>query len=186
MSYLPIREVCYGLRAYYQEADEAEKVVIECAIAAAAADAVGGIIPIVAIPATIISCFAAVWVMYGRICSKLGISIGENTLKILARAVLANIAGNLGGGILAFLAGMLIPGAAILTSAVVAFIAVYLAGLVFLKLLLKLAEKSEDPYSFSDISESEMKKTAKSTKVSKEDFEAAKNVFEETKKQGEN
>lgn len=29
MSYLPIREVCCGLRAYYQEADEAAKNVFE-------------------------------------------------------------------------------------------------------------------------------------------------------------
>ena len=29
MSYLPIKEACNGLRAYYREADEAEKVIIE-------------------------------------------------------------------------------------------------------------------------------------------------------------
>ena len=82
--------------------------------------------------ATITSCFGAVWVMYGKLCAVLGISLKENVLKILARAALANIAANLGAALIAMFAGMFIPGASVVVSAAVAFIAVYLAGVVFL------------------------------------------------------
>lgn len=75
-------------------------------------------------------------------------------------------------------AGMFIPGASILASAAVSFIAVYLAGIVFLRLILKMAQKSSDPYTFSDISSSEMKAAARNITVTKEDLNAAKAVYE--------
>ena len=177
MSHLPIKETAYALKSYYSEAEETEKIIIDCALVAAGADAVGSVIPGLAIPATIVTCFGAVWVMYGKLCDKLGISLKENVLKLLAKAVLANIAANLGGAIATLLAGMLIPGASIVASAVVAFLTVYLAGLVFLQLILKLAKQSNDPYSFNDISKSEMKKSLKETKVGVEDLEVAKQAY---------
>jgi hypothetical protein len=178
MSYLPIKEAAYVLKDYYPNADETEKVIINCALVAAGADAVGGVLPGLAVPATIIACFGTVWVMYGQLCGKLGISLKENVLKLLARAALANIAANLGGVIAGVAAGMLIPGASILASALVSFLTVYLAGLVFLQLIGKLAEKSSDPRSFSDLSPSEMKKTVRETKVSKDDLNAARKAYE--------
>ena len=181
MSYLPIKEAAYALKSHYPNADETEKIIINCAVVAAGADAVGGVIPGLAIPATIVSCFGAVWVMYGKLCTKLGISLKENVLKLLARAALANIAANLGGAIAALIAGMLIPGASIIASAVVAFLTVYLAGLVFLQFILKLADKSNDPYAFSDISTEEMKNTVKDTKVGMDDLDAARKAFEDNK-----
>ena len=181
MSYLPVKEAAYALKAYYPNADQLEKTIINCALVAAGADAVGGIIPVFSIPATIIGCIGAVWVMYGKLCKQLGITLEKKVLKILARAALANIAGNLGGAIAALVAGMLIPGASILASAVVAFISVYLAGLVFLKLVLKLAKKSKNPYSFSDINTREMKQALKNTPVSKDDLDAAKQAYTDNK-----
>ena len=103
-------------------------------------------------------------------------------LKILARAALANIAANLGAALIAMFAGMFIPGASVVVSAAVAFIAVYLAGVVFLALILKLAEKSSDPYGFSDISEKEMKNEVSGTKLTKDDLNAAKDAFDRNKK----
>lgn len=178
MSSIPVKEVIYALKEYYPNADETEKIIINCAVVAAGADAVAGILPGLAVPATIISCFGAVWVMYGKLCKELGISLKENVLKLLARAVLANLAANLGGLIAAMVAGMFIPGAAILASAVVVFVGVYLAGIVFLQLILKMAEKSNDTKYFSDISIREMKETVKKTKVGKEDLEVARKVYE--------
>ena len=181
MSYFPIKETAYALRSYYADAEETEKIIIDCALVAAGADAVGSIIPGLSIPATIITCFGAVWVMYGKLCDKLGISLKKNMLKLLARAALANITANLGGAILGLLAGMMIPGGSILASAAVAFLTIYLAGLVFLQLVLKLAKQSNDPYSFSDISASEMQKALKETKVGIEDLEAARQAYEANK-----
>lgn len=181
MSTYMIKELTYGLRDYYHHADETEQIILNAALAAATADAVGGMIPGLAIPATIISCFGAVWAMYGSLCSKLGISLKENTLKLLAKAALANITANLGGVLVAMFAGMFVPGASILVSAAVSFIAVYLAGVVFLRLILNMAQKSNDPYTFSDISASEMKKKVHNIAVSTDDLKTAKIVYETSK-----
>ena len=173
----PMVMVTQALREFYKNADDANKIIMTAALTAAGADAIGGAIPGLSIPATIISCFGAVWVMYGAICRTLGITMKDKALKLLARAALANIAANLGGAIAALIAGMLVPGGSILASAIVAFLTVYLAGLVFLKTLAKLAAASSDPYTFSDMSESDMKKAMKDTKLSRDDLEAARNAY---------
>lgn len=49
-------------------------------------------------------------------------------------------------------------------------------------LILKLAEKSSDPYGFSDISEKEMKNEVSGTKLTKDDLNAAKDAFDRNKK----
>ena len=105
----------------------------------------------------------------------------ENVLKLLAKAAIANIAANLGGALIAMFAGMFIPGAAIFVSAAVSFITVYLAGIVFLELILKMAEKSLDLHTFSDISEADMKKTVSETKLSKDDLKEARNAYDRDK-----
>lgn len=83
---------------------------------------------------------------------------------------------------IAMFAGMFIPGASVIVSAAVAFIAVYLAGIGFLVLILKLAEKSSDSYAFSDISEKEMKNEVSGTKLTRDDLNAAKDAFDGNKK----
>ena len=169
------------LKDYYNHANETEQIILKAAMAAAAADAVGGMVPGLAVPATIISCFGAVWAMYGTLCSKLGICLKDNVLKLLAKAVLANITANLGGALVVMFVGMFVPGAAIPMSAIVSFISVYLAGIVFLRLILKLAQKSSDPYTFSDISTNELEKEVRRVKVSKDDLKGAKAVYEKNK-----
>ena len=181
MSYMPIKDICYALKDHYYNAEMTEKIIINCALVAAGADAVGGLIPGLAIPATIVACFGTVWVMYGKLCDTLGITLSEKILKVLARAALANIAANLGGVFIAMFAGMMLPGASIAASAVTAFVTVYLAGMIFLQLILQLAEQSKDPYSFKDISTDEFKKGVENTKVGKEDLEAARKIYNENK-----
>ena len=169
--------VADALQVFYENADEANKIIMTAALTAAGADAIGGIIPGLAIPATIVSCFGAVWVMYGAICRKLGITMKDKALKLLARAALANIAANLGGAIAALIAGMLVPGGSVVASAIVSFVTVYLAGLVFLKTLAKMAAVSSDPHTFSDMSESDMKQAMRETSVTREDLEAARRAY---------
>ena len=169
--------VADALQVFYENADEANKIIMTAALTAAGADAIGGIIPGLAIPATIVSCFGAVWVMYGAICRKLGITMKDKALKLLARAALANIAANLGGAIAALIAGMLVPGGSVVASAIVSFVTVYLAGLVFLKTLAKMAAASSDPQGFSDMSEGDMKRAMKEAKVTREDLESARKAY---------
>ena len=170
-----------GLKCHYNNAEETEKNIITCAFTAATADDLGGAIPGLAVVTTIISCVGAVWVMYGKLCSCLWIKMRDNTLKLLARAALANIAGNLASVLLSMAATLLIPGGSIAASAIITFLVVYLAGLAFLQMVLNLAEKSNDPYAFSDISDGEMKRKMKETKFTAEDLEAAKQSFQENR-----
>ena len=177
MANVQMKQIASSLSHYYPNAEDMENIIVNYALVAASADMVSGIIPGLAVPATIISCFGAVWVMYGKLCNEMGITLKENVLKLLARAALTNIVANLGGVIAGMLVGMLIPGASILASALTVFITVYLAGQIFLELILKLAQKSKDPLTFSDISASEMKREVKNTKVSADDLNAAKSVY---------
>lgn len=176
-----LKQIVKDLERYYKDAKQTEKTILNCAIAAAAVDAAGSIIPGLAIPAVIISCFGAVWVMYGKLCHDLGIEIGQSVLKLLARAILANIVANVGGTILAVLGGLFIPGASVAVSAVITFITLYIAGTIFLHLILRMAQKSNDPVSFSDISADEMKKMAKEITPTKDTLNEAKAAYEENK-----
>lgn len=88
---------------------------------------------------------------------------------------------NLGSVIIGAVAGMLIPGASIPVSAIVTFITVYLSGMMFLQLILKMAQKSTNLHTFSDISTDEMKKTVSNVKLSKDDLEAAKKIYDSHK-----
>lgn len=174
---MSIKELASALKIYYANAEEAEKIILTSAALAAAADAVGSWVPVLAVPAAIVSSFGAVWHMYAKLCKKLDISIKENVLKLLARAALANIAANLGSVIVTMLVSIMIPGASIAASAITVFLAVYLAGLIFLRFLLKLAEKSADPHSFSDMSKSDMKEVLSGVSVTKADLNDARAAY---------
>lgn len=170
-----------SLKKYYPDAEATKKIILNCALVAAAADAAGSIIPGVAVIAVITSCFGAIWVMYGKLCSALNITLKKNTLKLLARAAISNIIVNIGSAIIAFVASLLIPGASIVISAMIIFVSVYCAGYLFLNMISKLAIKSRDPNAFTDISVVEMKKCIKEQKLTKEDLEDATNVFRENR-----
>ncbi len=177
--YIPSMDVLIkSLSRKYANAYEVKKIILSCAAVAAGADAIGGVIPVISIPATIISCSGAVLVMYKKICDKLGIVIKEKVLKILSRAALVNITVHLGGSIAGLIAGMLIPGTSVIVAVVVSYLAVYLSGIVFLNMICKLAEKSSDPYSFSDVSEKEMKNTVRNSKVNQNNLEEARKARE--------
>lgn len=180
MSNYYLKEAVYLLKAYYANAEETERIILSCALAAAGADAVGGLFPVLSVPMLVVSCMGAVWAMYGSICAKLNITIKGNVLKILARAALSNIIANLGGFLAAYLVAAFVPVAGAAASAMLTFATVYLAGYIFLQMLLKLAQKSSDPYTFSDIDESCMKDTIKSVNV---DQNVAKEAFAAKKKE---
>lgn len=169
------------LGRYYEKAEETIRIITRCALVAGAANVVGGVIPGVAVVTTIISCVGAVWTMYVKLCQELKISLSEKALKLLARAVVSNIAANLGGALVAMLAAMLLPVGSVAASALVGFVTVYLAGIVFLKLILKLAEKTGDPHSFNGIDANSMKREVADFKVTQEDLEEAKKVFDENR-----
>ena len=174
MSKLSMEETLNGLSKYYPKAEDAEVVVIECALTAAAATAIGSIVPGLALPATIISCYGAVWMMYARLCSLLEIKLEKRVLKLLARAALSNIAANLGGTVMVIGAGLFFPGTSVVTSAVISYSTIFLAGLVFLRLLLRMAVQSNDPSTLCDISDKELQEEMWAEKPDEADLNAAR------------
>ena len=140
---MPMKEIAYSLKDYYARANEVEKIIISCALAAAGASAVGGIIPVLEIPALIVSCVGAVWAMYAKVCNCLGIKISENILKFLASAALSNIATNLIGVFAAEFMLTFIPGLSSMAGAILTFSCVYLAGLMFMQMLLAMAKQGK-------------------------------------------
>ena len=166
------------LMNYYTSAEEAKKIILNCSLVAAGACAVGSTIPVLAIPAIIVGCFGAVWVMYGKICNKLGISIRENALKLLARAALTNISTNLISVFAIELLSTFIPGIGTVTGSLVSFATVYLAGVMFMELILGMAKKN---ISFDNVNENELKRAMKNIEVSADDVKDVKNVYAESK-----
>ena len=172
-----LRDVVYGLKYYYSQASEAEKIVVGGATVAAGASAIGGFIPFFEIPALIISCVGAVWAMYLSICDCLNIPIGKNILKVLASAALSNIAGNLASVFAVELITCMIPGIGSAAGAAATFACVYLAGIMFLNMLLALAKKGLIAKDLGKVSEKDLKSVLADQTPTKESVKEAKNVF---------
>ncbi len=174
MNSSPIRQIIFPLSKYYANAKETEKIITDCAQAAARVNTVVSFIPVLSVPATIVSCFSAVLAMYGKLCRKLGISLKPNVRKLLARTAISNVAANLDIVFFGLITILCYPVPSISMSATVIFSTLYIAGYNFLQTVLSLAEKSCDPHSFSDISEDEIKRIIKRVGVrSKDDLNAA-------------
>lgn len=166
------------LKCYYKGADKVEKIIVNCALAAAGATAVGGCFPVLALPAMIVSCVGAVWTMYIQICKCLHIPIGENILKVLASAALSNIATNLIGVFAVEIITAVIPGIGSAAGAAATFACIYLAGMMFMEMLLAFAKKGTVGSDLGNVSEADLKSTLKQQTPTKEDVKSAKNSFD--------
>ena len=177
-----LRMVTSALKVYYSNANEAERIIMDCGMVAAGAAAVGGIIPILEIPAMIISCVGAVWTMYVQLCKVLGIKIGDNLLKVLASAALSNIATNLIGIFAIELVACFVPGLGMAAGALITFACIYLAGIMFMNMILAFAKKGVSSNEFSSLSEGDLKNILNSQTPSKDDVKQAKKIFKENYK----
>lgn len=177
-----LKLILRNLTDYYKNAEEAEKIIISCALTAAGAAAVGGIIPILAIPSLIISCVGAVWAMYIQLCKCLEIPIKDNILKVLASAALSNIATNLIGVFAAEIIVTFIPGAGVVANAAVTFACIYLAGLMFMKMILVFARQGRVGNDFVTITEDDLKTTISKQTPTKEEARQANAVFKDNNK----
>ena len=172
------------LKVYYHNVDEAGKTIINCALLAAGTAAVGGIIPALELPAIIISCVGAVWGMYIQICKVLDIHIGDNILKVLASAALSNIATNLIGVFVLEILTAFIPGIACLSGALITFASVYLAGQMFMAMLLAFANQGTTGADLDSISPADMRSVMDEQTPSKADVKNAKQAFRENYRPG--
>lgn len=168
-----------NLKYYYKSADKVEKIILNCALTAAGATAVGGLVPILALPAMIISCVGAVWTMYIKICKCLDIPIGENILKVLATAALSNIATNLISVFAVELITAAIPGIGSLAGAAATFGCIYLAGIMFMEMILAFAKKGKVGDDLGHVSQQVLKSEIKNHTPTKEDVKDARHSFDD-------
>lgn len=175
-----LRDVVYGLKIYYSQASEAEKIVVNSAVLAAGASTVGGFVPFLEIPMVIISCVGAVWAMYISLCDCLNIPIGKNILKVLASAALSNIAANLASVFAVELITCMIPGIGAAAGAAATFACVYLAGIMFLTMILALAKGGMIAKDLGGVSEKEFKSVLANQTPTKENVKEAKNAFKKS------
>lgn len=145
-----------------------EKIIITHSCIAGA----GGLIPFPV--AGLVVATGSLWIMYGRITSVLDIKVSENFGKTIGSFVIGNITGNV-AAVLAMLAGSFvksIPGIGTvigeLSEPLADAVAVYVAGIVFIKALTTLA-KSGKP-----VDETEIKDALKAEFSDKESIEAMK------------
>lgn len=126
-----------------EHVEKAGTTIQACSIVAAASGLGASLFPGGALVLTGVA-VATVWGMYVKVNSDLGISISENTLKSLASALLSNIITSAGSMLVALVIfGVigLIPGLHFLSvpaQAVIAYITVFSAGILYIKLLTKL------------------------------------------------
>lgn len=157
--------------------DIAEIVKLHAKIATGAA-----LIPVPGIDAVVAA--SAIWSMYGRINSKLGVSIKENVLKTLASGVITNLASytvvlGIGSGL------KLIPGIGTVVGTTIMLAGVYattlLSGWIYIKVLTIIAKKNNGIISFDELS-STMSVFIKDNKEEiKSFFFNAKNFYKKNK-----
>ena len=148
---------------------------------AAGAAGVGGMIPVFSIPSMIVSCVGAVWAMYIKICNCLEIKLSENLLKILASAALSNIAVNLVSAFAAELLFSFVPGTSIATSALITFCSVYLAGVMFVKMILAFAKQGKTGKALESVSQATFESVLKDQTMTKSDVKKAKGEYNKEK-----
>lgn len=150
--------------------EQAKSIIDKCAVCAAGASLVGSTIPVLGIPAILFGSVGVIWAMYAKICKALGISIRQKTLHLLSRAVITNISMNA----LGLLASCLIPGAGVVTSAALTFVTVYLAGSMFLEMVLGMMKKN---LSIEELSDEELKAEMSSVKIRKADILETRELY---------
>ncbi len=129
-----------------------------------------------------------IWSMYYRINVRIGVPFSKNVLKSVGTAIATNLASSVVANVAVSTVLSLIPGAGNVVSSVVmagvVFALTWAAGLVYLKILTKLANCNVE---LSEVGAEELKKTAKDV-MDNEDIKAvikeAKSQYAAAKKKG--
>lgn len=146
-------------------------------------------LPGVGSTAAMAACAGFIWSMYYRINAKLGIPFAKNVLKSVATAIGTNLAAAAVSSLAISTAFSFIPGlgniGASLIMTGVGYATTFVSGLIYLKVLTRLANANAD---FSNIGEAELKATAKDV-MAHEDIKGmmkeAKSQFKEAKARGD-
>lgn len=146
-------------------------------------------LPGVGSSASMVACAGFIWSMYYRINTQLGIPFAKNILKSVATAIGTNLAAGAVGALAISSAFSFIPGLGSIGASMImagtCYATTFASGLVYLKVLTRLAQSNAD---FSNIGEAELKATAKEV-MDHEDIKGmmkeAKSQFKEAKERGD-
>ena len=174
-----------ALKEYIEDAEGLERIIINHSLAAAAAAVAAGWIPGAGgVIATGIAMGFTIS-MYVRICNYSKITLKKNALKAIASVVVAEIAAYLAVIIAAEVILTFIPVVGNLGGAVIAavlnFAMVYIAGLLFLKMIVSVFKANKD---INSMSEEELKEyiKAQATKDNiKTAYKEAKEAYKQNK-----
>ncbi len=172
-----------GLQAHYHEGGEIVQCVIHHASAAAVAATLEGVLPGAGSTIAAVTATGIIIKMYVSLGQKLDVHLGKGTLKALASALVADLAGVLAANlaaaaVLSFVPGLGSLGAAALTG-MTGFAYVYLAGLIYIKMVSSLMKSGK---SVDQMSENELIKMARETTCTVNLKDAVKEAASEYKK----
>ncbi len=169
--------------------EKIESIITQHAIGAAAT-ALGAGIMTFAFPAagavvdTLVST-GIIWSMYCHISRELNIPMSKNLLKTLGSACLTNIVANLGGALLLELAAVCIPVAGVAASAAICYAITYLAGYLFIKLLVSVYKAGKHPAEMTEDELAAMSKNVCAGTNCKQIFKSAQTDAREQIMRGE-
>ena len=135
----------YIMGKAYNTENKIEKIILTHSVTAATVGLAGGFLPGAGAVIATVASTGAIWSMYYRLCQELGIKISQNILKTLSSAILTNIATNLGILLAGELAATFLPGVSLVVSAAACYGITYLAGFLFMKLLVNLFKAGKNP-----------------------------------------
>ncbi len=127
-----------------------ERIVVGHSVAAAVAGLAGGFLPGIASVIAVLTSTGSIWLMYYNICRELGLDIPQNILRALGSAMLSNLATQLAGVFLLEVALCFVPGMAIVVGGAACYGVTYLAGYLFIKLLVDVFGGGRDPQKMSE------------------------------------
>lgn len=159
---------------------EIADVVNKHSIGAAAAGLGVAWLPGAGSAAALAACAGVIWSMYFRINSRIGVSLSKNILKSVGSAIATNLAASVVSSVAISTVASLFPGignvAASAVMAGVSYSLTWASGLIYLKVLARLAGRHSD---LSSVNEETLKRTAKDI-MANEDI---KSVLKEAKEQ---
>lgn len=180
-----LKMLANGLKEYMANAEELEKIIITHSLAAAGAAVASGWITGAGGAIATGLALGFVVSMYYKICRECNIKIGKNILKALASIVVAEAAAYLGVILTAEFVLSFVPIfgnlSASFIAGVVNFGMVYVAGTLFLKMMMNVFKANID---IENISEAELKDIMRTVSTGdniKKAYNESKNVYKDTK-----
>lgn len=179
-------EAAHLLKQHYHNSEEIVQRVMHHAIAAAGSAAASGCLPGAGSTIAATISIGIIVKMYVSLGKMLGVKIGHGVLKALASAVVADLVGVVAASIavtavISFVPGIGTVGSAVLTG-ITSFCYVYLAGLIYIKMVGKLLNSGK---SIENMSEQELKEALKETADSinmKDAMKEARSAYKDMKK----